>query len=184
MPMGHCCAPEIQQILTGVVAGDPKYTKDSIMTESSLKNGNIDIYIDGIRYTGAQHQCKLYENWLETRAKKLNATFKEEEVLHEFAPSNAGRSGAQLMRDAIKRKHATYVKTGLIPFEQFKCIPMLSGGALHSGTKILLNSLADVCGLSREFVIHDLALRLQELNGSIALSQLRRFPRSDEESAF
>ena len=79
MPMGHCCAPEIQQILTGVVAGDPKYTKDSIMTESSLKNGNIDIYIDGIRYTGAQHQCKLYENWLETRAKKLNATFKEEE---------------------------------------------------------------------------------------------------------
>ena len=66
-------------------------------------------------------------------------------ILHEFAPSNAGRSGAQLMRDAIKKKHATYVKTGLIPFEQFKCIPMLSGGALHSGTKILLNSLAD-CG--------------------------------------
>ena len=65
-------------------------------------------------------------------------------------------------------------------------IEELSGGALHSGTKILLNSLADVCGLSREFVIHDLALRLQELNWSIALSQLRRFidPRSDEESAF
>ena len=96
-------------------------------------------------------------------------------LIHELSPSNLGKTGARLMKDAIGRKIKAYVSTGLIPQEQFLCIPMLSGGALHKNTKLLLKSLADVCGLVREDVIQDFALNLQEQNGAIVFSQLRNF---------
>ena len=96
-------------------------------------------------------------------------------IVHELSQSNVGRSTAQLFRDAIKRKVSKYVASKLIPNEQFQCVPMLSGGAMHSNTKALITTLADACGLERDFVVQDFTLRLQELNGSVVMSQLRKY---------
>ena len=68
-------------------------------------------------------------------------------VIHELAPSNLGTKCGKLFRDAIKRKQDTYVRSGLISEETFRCVPVLSGGSLHENTKSLLNALADACCL-------------------------------------
>ena len=100
-------------------------------------------------------------------------------IVHELSPSNIGRKATQLMKDAIGRKIKTYVTTAMIPSNQFVCLPMLSGGAMHANTKALLNSLADVCGADRETIVGDFALQLQELNGAVVYSQLKQFLASD-----
>ena len=76
---------------------------------------------------------------------------------------------------AIKRKINRYIVSSLIPTQQFLCIPMLSGGAMHLNTKELLSALADACGLARDKIHQDFALQLQELNGSVAMSQFRKY---------
>ena len=96
-------------------------------------------------------------------------------VIHELAPSNLRRGSGALMRDAIARKHNTYVASGMIPQERFKCIPVLSGGAMHQGLKTLLHTLADCCGLERGKTLNEFSLHLQELNGSVVFSQLKNY---------
>ena len=71
MPMGHACAPEIQHIATSVLAGDGKYT-----SLAHRFKGQLDIYLDGIRFSGTAEQSHVYEQWLEERAKDIGMTFK------------------------------------------------------------------------------------------------------------
>ena len=103
-------------------------------------------------------------------------------VIHELAPSNLDTKCAHLFRDACRRKHDTYVKTGKIMAESFQCIPVLSGGAMHSNTKALMDALADACGMQRKRVYAEFQLLLQELNGAVAYSQLSRYLRKEDKS--
>ena len=57
-------------------------------------------------------------------------------VIHELAPSNLGTKCGKLFRDAIKRKQDTYVRSGLISEETFRCVPVLSGGVSTRKYKI------------------------------------------------
>ena len=95
-------------------------------------------------------------------------------VIHELAPSNLETKCVHLFKDACKRKHATYVQSNKISANSFKCIPVLSGGCLHSNTKSLLDALADACGKVRGMVRSEFQLLLQELNGVVVYSQLRK----------
>ena len=101
-------------------------------------------------------------------------------VIHELAPSNLGTKCGKLFRDAIKRKQDTYVRSGLISEETFRCVPVLSGGSLHENTKSLLNALADACCLPRKQTQMEFQLCLQELNGAVVYSQLRSFLEKDK----
>ena len=96
-------------------------------------------------------------------------------VVHELALSNLGKRGSALMKEALLRKRQTYVNTGLITSDKFQCLPILSGGSMHENLKILLKSLADAGGVSRETTLQDFTLHLQELNGTVTFSQLRKY---------
>ena len=96
-------------------------------------------------------------------------------IVHELSQSNLSRTGTQLMKDAISRKVKTYVASGLLNSSQFQCVPILSGGAMHTKTKQLIHALADACGYERNSTVQDFTLRLQELNGAVALSQLKKY---------
>ena len=63
-------------------------------------------------------------------------------VIHELAPSRIQQKCGRLINEAIKRKQATYVASGLIPALSFQCLPVLSGGSLHKNLKNLLDTLA------------------------------------------
>ena len=78
MPMGHCCAPKIQQIITSTLAGHVEYSKDS-MDLHGFDTSKLDIYLDGIRYCGTEDEVSAYELFVDDRAKKLDITFKTEE---------------------------------------------------------------------------------------------------------
>ena len=101
-------------------------------------------------------------------------------VVHELAPSNLGTKCNKLFRDAIKRKHDTYVATNKIAKEKFRCIPILSGGSLHFNTKSLLMALADAGSVPRQQLQLELQLLLQEQNGAILYSQLRNYLEKDK----
>ena len=85
-------------------------------------------------------------------------------IAHELSPSNQGKRGHRLMQDAIKRKQVTYVNSGLIPGNEFECLPLLSGGALHRNTENLLKTLADRGQLPRMSVI-SISLRFEIQEG-------------------
>ena len=70
--MGHMCAPEIQRTLTAVMAGHPDYAQTSFP-----QCGDLDIYLDGLRWSGSEHERCQYEKWMERRAKQLRMTFKK-----------------------------------------------------------------------------------------------------------
>ena len=101
-------------------------------------------------------------------------------IIHELAPTNARKRSGTLMREAITRKHSTYVASGMIPQERFVCLPVLSGGAMHHGLRHLLHTLADCSGLDRVRTLNEFSLCLQELNGSIVFSQLRNYLSNDD----
>lgn len=69
MPMGICTAPEIMQILTCTLAGDPLYSKP----EFSAKVG-VDVWIDNILFSGPLLKVQHQEEVFKQRAKAANAT--------------------------------------------------------------------------------------------------------------
>lgn len=70
--MGHVCAPELQHIVTATLAGHPHYARHSAPL------GLLpDIYLDGIRQPGSESECNVYEEWLESRARRARVTFKD-----------------------------------------------------------------------------------------------------------
>ena len=104
-------------------------------------------------------------------------------VVHELAPSNLATKCAQLFREASKRKHDTYVKSGKISESSFQCIPILSGGAMHTNTQSLLSALADASGSQRQQIKSEFQVLLQELNGAVAYSQLRKYISRDRKES-
>lgn len=71
MPMGHVCAPELMQIVTAVLAGDPAHC-----TEGAVLTNNVDVYVDGFRAVGTELDMRQYETRIEERAQQVGATFK------------------------------------------------------------------------------------------------------------
>ena len=104
-------------------------------------------------------------------------------IVHELAPSNLAVKCANLFREACKRKHDTYVKTGKIAEESFKCIPILSGGSMHTDTQALLTALADASGRPRQQIKEEFQLLLQELNGAVAYTQLKKYLGRDKQES-
>ena len=96
-------------------------------------------------------------------------------VVHDLAPSMKSMSVQKAFRDAITRKETRYVASKLIPKEQFKCLPVLSSGAMRTNTKEVLQILAEKCGREQQSIQRDFTLHLQEINGAICLSQLRKY---------
>ena len=78
MPMGHACAPEIQQILTSTLAGHDGYSLNSLKSHG-FNTQQLDIYLDGIRYCGTKDEVDIYERFVDNRAYETNMTFKQEE---------------------------------------------------------------------------------------------------------
>ena len=73
MPMGHRCAPEVMHTITSVLAGDPGVCKP----EASFAKSNVDIYIDGIRYTASKEEAIGYAKRIDSRCREANGAFKE-----------------------------------------------------------------------------------------------------------
>ena len=95
-------------------------------------------------------------------------------VVNELAKSHLGKKASHLLQEAQKKKVATYVDSNLIPREQFVCLPLLTGGAMNKSTINFLHSLADANGFERRHILEDFKLLLQELNGALLASQLRK----------
>ena len=64
--------------------------------------------------------------------------------------------------------------TGLIPEENFMCIPVLASGSLHSNTRLLLHAIADATLAVRQDTEMEFKLLVQELAGTQVYSQLRQ----------
>jgi hypothetical protein len=75
MPMGHVCAPEIMQTTMAVIAGCPKVCAP----EHVIGVPHRDVYIDGLRGAGSEHQIQQYAEKVDERAVAVNATFKTSE---------------------------------------------------------------------------------------------------------
>ena len=103
LPMGHACAPELQHILTAVLAGHPDYARNSYP-----QKGDIDIYLDGFRWSGATCQRDEYETWVENRAKKLDMTFKPSDSVNGTAYDFLGVSYNH--KDKLFRLSQRFVK--------------------------------------------------------------------------
>ena len=95
-------------------------------------------------------------------------------VVNELSKTNLGKKGSKLMEDARKRKIETYVSSGLIPSENFICLPMLAGGALDGSLLTVLKCLANVSGRERDEVVQDFKIKLQQSNGTILSSQIAK----------
>ena len=94
-------------------------------------------------------------------------------VIHELAPSIISKTCANLAKEAIKRKHQTYVESGKIPDVAFQCLPVFSCGSLHQNTRFLIHALADAACLDRHRTEMEFKLLLQEQNGLEVYAQLR-----------
>ena len=73
MPMGHRCAPELMHTITSTIAGDPNYCT----RKSAFVHPGLDVYIDGIRYAADDQVTKKYAEFIDARALKVNALFKD-----------------------------------------------------------------------------------------------------------
>ena len=105
-------------------------------------------------------------------------------VVHEFSAAHINKTPQKMMNEVITKKRDRYVTSGMIANDRFMCIPVLSGGALHKHTKRLLTALADRCLISRQHILEDFALYLQELNGNIVLSQMQKYLTPDKEEQY
>ena len=81
MPMGHVCAPEIQQTITAVLAGDPSYCTSHSSNLRFGPGGDLDVYVDGFRFSGSSYACQEFEKWIEECASKIRATFKQSDSI-------------------------------------------------------------------------------------------------------
>ena len=79
MPMGHACAPEIQQILTATLAGHANYSAQTADSQG-FRTDQLDVYLDGIRYCGSKIEVTAYERFVDERANMTHMTFKEEDT--------------------------------------------------------------------------------------------------------
>ena len=96
-------------------------------------------------------------------------------VVNELAKSHLGKkSESPITRGSKKRKSQHMWTPNLIPREQFVCLPLLTGGAMNKSTINFLHSLADANGFERRHILEDFKLLLQELNGALLASQLRK----------
>ena len=74
LPMGHRCAPEVMQTITSALAGLPSVCK----AESSFSSAAMDVYIDGVRFSGTQEEAQNYVRFVDERCAKSGGKFKEE----------------------------------------------------------------------------------------------------------
>ena len=100
-------------------------------------------------------------------------------IIHELAASNHMQKIPTLIRNAIQRKNEAYVQSGMFPHESFKCLPVLSGGALHENTRNLIRALADASQMERQVAEQSFKLKLQDINGAQVLSHLRQYLQND-----
>jgi hypothetical protein len=73
LPMGHCCAVDIMQLVTQVIAGDktvcqPKFSEPKLVPH---------VWVDGLRLAGSRHDVIEAVARADARAAELGATWKE-----------------------------------------------------------------------------------------------------------
>ena len=73
MPMGHRCAPELMHTLTATLAGDRNYCTE----KHAFFYSGLDVYIDGIRFAARDEIANKYARFVDDRADRLNALFKD-----------------------------------------------------------------------------------------------------------
>jgi hypothetical protein len=73
LPMGHSCSVDIQEIVTGAIAGSADYCRP----ESSLPGPVPDIWVDGARWAGTEDELVKIASIVDERAKSLSATWKD-----------------------------------------------------------------------------------------------------------
>jgi hypothetical protein len=71
--MGHSCSVDIQEIVTGAIAGSADYCRP----ESSLPGPVPDIWVDGARWAGTEDELVKIASIVDERAKSLSATWKD-----------------------------------------------------------------------------------------------------------
>ena len=72
--MGHRCAPEVMHTITATIAGDPEFCLER---EAFAGRFKADVYVDGLRYAGTKEQVVQYIDFIEDRAQRVGATFKD-----------------------------------------------------------------------------------------------------------
>ena len=73
LPMGHSCSVDIQEIITGAIAGSIAYCRP----DSALPGPVPDIWVDGARWAGTKEELSKVAADVDQRAKSLSATWKE-----------------------------------------------------------------------------------------------------------
>jgi hypothetical protein len=73
LPMGHCLAVDIMQMVTHVIANDPLVCKPAFAHKGPLP----DVWVDGLRFTGSTQAVQAAITAADTTARELGATWKE-----------------------------------------------------------------------------------------------------------
>jgi hypothetical protein len=72
MPMGHCAAVDVMQLLTMALAG----CSSVCVPSECCPHGDAQVYVDGARLAGSQKTCAAAGSWWSARAELFGATFK------------------------------------------------------------------------------------------------------------
>jgi hypothetical protein len=72
LPMGHCAAVDIMQLVTSVIANDPTVVKPQFAVR-----GTPHVWVDGIRFAGSQENVERWIAAADATAAAVNATWKE-----------------------------------------------------------------------------------------------------------
>jgi hypothetical protein len=77
--MGHCVMPEIMQIVTNVLAGNPAYVKDSFAIHAP-----VQVWIDNVRHYGSRSLVMIAREAMQRNAETLNLEVKIDALKNEY----------------------------------------------------------------------------------------------------
>ena len=73
LPMGHRCAPEIMHTITSALGG----LITVCSAKSAFTRGAMDVYVDGVRFSGTVEQAQEYARFVDKRCDEMGGKFKE-----------------------------------------------------------------------------------------------------------
>lgn len=76
MPMGICTAPELMQLLTCTIAGDPLHAKPEFSAKTA-----VDVWIDNVLFSGSAEKVEAQEAIFKQRAALASATINANDSL-------------------------------------------------------------------------------------------------------
>jgi hypothetical protein len=113
LPMGHSCSPEVMQIISRVLAGDPEVCA----REFAFPTPACRVWVDNIRFVGTIEHCERAGEWLHQVARDTGAQWKAGELRvavkrYDFLGATWDHSAKQLqLTEAAKRKFPHHTET-------------------------------------------------------------------------